>query len=137
MLQLQPMVHGQKSCRGQGCAELGERSKSAVRAVRAVLPQKLQQLHAASEEERKRLETYYKDRITQYDEKLREVSGGCAGCWENGTTHVRGLRIQGGEGDASVGAGSVSWQWGVEMHGLRHAASSCVRAAEEGLKLQV
>ena len=107
---LQPMVHGQKSCRGQGCAELGGRSESAVCTVRAVLLQKLQQLHAASEEERKRLETYYKDRITQYDEKLREVSGGCAGCWEKGTAHVRGLRIQGGEGDAGAGAGSVSWQ---------------------------
>lgn len=85
-------ANGQKSCRGQGCAELGERCKSAVRAV---LPQKLQQLHAASEEERKRLETYYKDRITQYDEKLREVSGGCAGFWEKGTAHVKGLHSRG------------------------------------------
>ena len=35
--------------------------------------QKLQQLASASEEERKRLEAQYKERIAQYDEKLREV----------------------------------------------------------------
>ena len=35
--------------------------------------QKLQVLHTASEEERKRLESYYKEKISQYDDRLREV----------------------------------------------------------------
>lgn len=35
--------------------------------------QKLQVLHTASEEERKRLEAYYKEKISQYDDRLREV----------------------------------------------------------------
>ena len=35
--------------------------------------QKLQVLHSSSEEERKRLEAFYKDKISQYDERLREV----------------------------------------------------------------
>ncbi len=37
--------------------------------------QKLAQVSAASEEERKRLEAQYRDRIQQFDEKLRDVSG--------------------------------------------------------------
>ena len=30
-------------------------------------------LHTASEEERKKLEAHYKEKIAQYDERLREV----------------------------------------------------------------
>ena len=33
-------------------------------------------LHTASEEERKKLEAHYKEKIAQYDERLREVRGG-------------------------------------------------------------
>lgn len=36
--------------------------------------QKLAQVSAANEEERKRLESQYRDRIQQFDEKLRDVS---------------------------------------------------------------
>jgi kinesin family protein 4/21/27 len=35
--------------------------------------QKLQQLQASSEEERRRLEAQYKEKLKTYDEKLRDV----------------------------------------------------------------
>ncbi len=37
------------------------------------MPQKLAAVSAANEEERKRLEANYKDRISQYDDRLKEV----------------------------------------------------------------
>lgn len=37
------------------------------------VPQKLAAVSAANEEERKRLEANYKERITQYDDRLKEV----------------------------------------------------------------
>ena len=43
-------------------------------------------LHTASEEERKKLEAHYKEKIAQYDERLREVRGG----WAKGSATVRG-----------------------------------------------
>lgn len=44
--------------------------------VYALTLQKLQQVAASSEEERKRLEVAFKERIAAYDDKLREVCDG-------------------------------------------------------------
>jgi hypothetical protein len=43
-------------------------------------PQKLHTLHSEGEEERKRLETFYKEKIAHYDERLKEVCSVTSNC---------------------------------------------------------
>lgn len=50
-----------------------EKERDSLQAEKAAIMQKLQQLHSASEEEKKRLEAFYREKISHYDEKLKEV----------------------------------------------------------------
>ncbi|GAX80469.1 hypothetical protein CEUSTIGMA_g7908.t1 [Chlamydomonas eustigma] len=50
-----------------------EKERDTLQNEKVAMMQKLQVLHTASEEERKRLESFYKEKIAQYDERLKEV----------------------------------------------------------------
>ena len=50
-----------------------EKERDVLQSEKAAIMQKMQALHSSSEEEKKRLEAFYKEKISQYDEKLKEV----------------------------------------------------------------
>lgn len=50
-----------------------QKERDGFMAEKAAIMQKLQQLQATSEEERRRLEAHYKEKLKTYDEKLRDV----------------------------------------------------------------
>ena len=59
-------------------------------------------LHTASEEERKKLEAHYKEKIAQYDERLREVRrGGAVG--GNVRVGEGGWGVTSGRADRAMG----------------------------------